>query len=266
MPPSWGANAILHPARRPVTRLPSVKFRNVDFDVGVNLKGWRFRAAGARRGTLVYLHGLSANRGSSAGIAKHFVERGFDVIAYDSRAHGESGGDVCTYGYYEKKDLARVLDTLDGAPVVLFGSSMGAAVALQTAAEDPRVSVVIAVSTISDLRTAAFERAPFFASKGNVEKALLLAEQQGKFRVAEVSPVALAPRMRAAAFLIHGSKDPETPPAHSQRVFQALGGPRKLLIVPGAGHNDAVTNEAWRQIDEWIEAHLAPAKDTAVAR
>jgi len=142
---------------------------------------------------------------------------------------------------------------------------MGAAVALQAAAEDSRVSVVIAVSTFSDLRTAAFERSPFFASKANVESALRLAEQQGKFKVADVSPVAVAPRIRAAAFLIHGEKDPETPPAHSQRVFAAIRSPKQLLITPGAGHNDAVTNEAWRQIDEWIEAHLAPAGE-AVAR
>ena len=43
-------------------------------------------------------------------MADHFLARGFDVVAYDSRAHGESEGDVCTYGFYEKEDLRRVLD------------------------------------------------------------------------------------------------------------------------------------------------------------
>jgi pimeloyl-ACP methyl ester carboxylesterase len=48
------------------------------------------------------------------------------VIAYDSRRHGESGGDVCTYGYYEKEDLRRVIDALERGPVVLMGTSLGA--------------------------------------------------------------------------------------------------------------------------------------------
>lgn len=86
--------------------------------------------------------------------------RGFDVVAYDSRAHGESDGDVCTYGFYEARDLHRVLDTVAPGPVVLFGTSLGAAVALQETAGDPRVTAVVAAETFSDLRTVASERAP----------------------------------------------------------------------------------------------------------
>ena len=90
MPPSWGANALLHPQRRPMRHQPDRPFDAVDFDgAGVKLKGWWFHGA-AHRGTLVYLHGLADNRGTSVGIADHFLARGFDVIAYDSRAHGES--------------------------------------------------------------------------------------------------------------------------------------------------------------------------------
>src|SRR5262249_4568761 len=89
MPPSWGANALLHPQRRPATRQPTRPFDAVEFDgAGVKLKGWWFHAA-APRGTVVFLHGVADNRGSSLGVADHFLARGFDVVAYDSRAHGE---------------------------------------------------------------------------------------------------------------------------------------------------------------------------------
>jgi pimeloyl-ACP methyl ester carboxylesterase len=134
MPPSWGANTLLHPQRRAVTRQPTIPFEAVELDgAGVPLKGWWFHAA-ARRGTVVVLHGTGDNRGAAIGSAEHFVARGFDVVAYDSRAHGESGGDACTYGFYEKQDLQRVLDRVEVKPVVAFGFSMGAAVGLQTAA------------------------------------------------------------------------------------------------------------------------------------
>jgi uncharacterized protein len=256
MPPSWGANALLHPPRRPVTQVPAVKFEKVDLDVGIHLAGWLFRTERSRRGLVVYLHGLGDNRSSGISMAQHFNALGFDLLAYDSRAHGESGGDACTYGFYEKTDLIRVLDKLGGGPVVAFGVSLGAGIALQAAAVDPRIALVVAVAPISDLRTAVRERAPFFASRANIDEAFRIAEREGRFQADEVNPAAAATRIHAPVLVIHGADDRETPPSHSERVYAALAGPKKLLLVPGAGHHDALAAEAWRQVDDWIAGHL----------
>jgi pimeloyl-ACP methyl ester carboxylesterase len=257
MPPSWGANALLHPSRRPMTRHPDRPFDAVDFaGAGVKLKGWWFHAA-APRGTVVFLHGVADNRGSSLGVADHFLARGFDVVAYDSRAHGESEGDVCTYGFYEKQDLHRVLDRVGTRPVVLIGFSMGGAIALQAAADDPRVRAVVAVSSYSDLRTAAAERAPFFASKGNIADAFKLAETEGKFRADDVSPMAAAAHVTSPTLIIHGDHDDETPPAHALRIFAALHEPKRLIMVPGATHQHVLDAAVWRDIDNWVDTALA---------
>jgi pimeloyl-ACP methyl ester carboxylesterase len=157
---SAGAGGLLHPARRRVVGPPPATCQDATLaGDGVSLKGWQCRASTARRGTLVYLHGVADNRTSGTGVVERFVKRGFDVVAYDSRAHGESEGDVCTYGFFEKRDLRRVLDTVGPGPIVLVGTSLGAAVALQEAARDPRVTAVVAAETFSDLRTVAIERA-----------------------------------------------------------------------------------------------------------
>lgn len=254
MPPSWGAAALLHPTRRPIEQQPVGPFERVELKGdGVLLKGWRFRGAGPRKGTVVYLHGVADNRGSSIGIAAHFVQRGFDVIAYDSRAHGESQGDACTYGYYEKRDLGRVLDTVEAGPIVLLGTSLGAAVALQSAALDRRVNGVVAIAAFSDLRTVASERAPFFASKGNISEALRIAEDTAHFKVDEVSPVAAAAQITVPTLIIHGDHDVETPSAHSLRIFAALREPKRLILVPDRGHGDSLTPEVWKNIDSWVE-------------
>jgi pimeloyl-ACP methyl ester carboxylesterase len=269
MPPSWGANALLHPGRRAAPRAPEQPHQDVELrgEGGVALEGWIFRTPSARRrGTVVYLHGLSDNRGSSVWLARHLGERGFDVVAYDSRAHGQSGGEACTYGFYEKRDLARVLDQLSLAgPFFLLGNSMGAAVALQAAAEDGRIAGVVAISTISDLRTAAFERAPFFASRREIEEAFQIAESAGHFKVDEVSPVAAAARIACPVLLIHGEDDRETPPAHSRRVFAALQGDKHMLIVPGAGHGNVLRAEAWKEIDRWLDqvTERLPTEDSS---
>ncbi len=75
------------------------------------------------------------------------MREGFDVVADDSRAHGESAGDACTYGYHEKKDLSRVLHPLGIERAILVGGSLGAAVALQAGPGDPRIAAVVSVAT-----------------------------------------------------------------------------------------------------------------------
>ncbi len=262
MPPSWGAGALLHPGKTIATDISSRQHETLWFSgSGVRLKGWRFKAQEPRRGTVVYLHGAADNRGSSASIAEHLLPRGFDVVAYDSRAHGESEGDACTYGYYEKVDLIRVLDAISGpGPIVLLGTSLGAAVALQTAAEDKRVALVITVATFSDLRTVASERAPFFASKGNIASALRIAEDLARFNVDDVSPALAAAKIEIPVLVIHGQADQETPPAHSVRVYGALRGPKELLLVPHAGHNDSINGNTWTVIDAWLERWLLAGK------
>ncbi len=254
MPPSWGANALLHPPRRPVTVVPQGPHEDVDVEVaaGVHLRGLLFRTERPRRGLVVYLHGVGDNRSSGIGVAAHFNALGFDVLVYDSRAHGESGGAACTYGYHEKRDLARALDQVGGGPVLAFGVSLGAAVALQAAAGDPRIGMVIAVSPFSDLRTVGAERAPFFASRANIDQAFRLAEAEAAFRADEVSPVAAAARIRVPTLLVHGAEDRDTRPAHSERILGALAGPKKLFLVPGAGHNDPLAAAAWHEIDAWV--------------
>lgn len=265
LPPSIGANMLLHPPRHPPPEPPTIPYETVDLPGdGITLRAWIFRTSEKRRGTVIYLHGLGDNRASGFFYARHYGRLGFDVVAYDSRAHGESGGKDCTYGYYEKRDLARVLDKLGpaAAPVAVLGNSMGAAIALQAAGDDARIAAVIAVSPISDLRTAVFERAPFFASRRNIEDGFALAESEAHFRIDDVSPVASAARIRCPVLLLAGQADRETPPAHSERVFHALAGPKRLISVPNAGHHDVLNMHTLIDVDAWLdEALLARGKN-----
>jgi pimeloyl-ACP methyl ester carboxylesterase len=256
--PAAGAAALLHPAHRAVDARPPASCADATFPgEGVVLKGWRCHASGPRRGTLVYLHGIADNRTSAAGIVDRFGAKGFDVVAYDSRAHGDSSGDACTYGFFEKRDLQRVVDTLAPGPVVLFGTSLGAAVAIQEAADDARITALIGAETFSDLRTVAAERAPFFFTAPTIDRAFKVAEREARFVVGDVSPLAAAARITIPVLLIHGAADVDTPAAHSQRVFEALSGPKRLILVPGAGHNQSLRGDVWAEIGQWLDAVIA---------
>ena len=257
--PGAGAGALLHPARRAAveTRPAMCKDAVVTSD-GLRLKGWRCQAAAARRGTVVYLHGIADNRSSAVGAIDRFTRRGFDVAAYDSRANGESDGDTCTYGFFEKEDLHRILDTVGRGPIVLIGASLGGAIALQEAARDSRVTAVVAAETFSDLRTVAVERAPVFFTPGIIERVFRVAEQQGRFSVDAVSPVAAAAEITIPVLLIHGADDTDTPPDHSRRVLAALKGPKRLILVPSARHNQSLTGDVWDEVERWVDDVIGP--------
>jgi uncharacterized protein len=251
-----GAGALLHPARRAVSiATPSSCVDQIFEGLDTKLVGWLCRAEGPRRGTVVYLHGVADSHASAVGVVQRFVPRGFDVVAYDSRAHGRSSGEFCTYGFYEKEDLRRVIDALEPGPVVLVGTSLGAAVALQHAARDRRVAAVVAAESFSDLRTVAAERAPSFFTDSVIARAFEVAERKAGFRVDDVSPVRAAADITVPVMVVHGAVDIETPPAHSARILAALSCPKRLILVPNAGHNRSLRSDVWDEIERWLDDH-----------
>ena len=92
--PAAGAWLLLHgPRRIAVPPAPDGCEATHFQGAGVDLAGWRCNTSARRRGTLIYLHGLSDNRKGVRGLVGRFLARGLDVVAYDGRAHGESTGD-----------------------------------------------------------------------------------------------------------------------------------------------------------------------------
>jgi len=254
--PSIAAGGLLHPVRVALYRTTPQGCADREYTGdGVTLRGWSCAARRQRRGSVVYLHGVADNRSSAVGVIDWFTARGFDVVAYDSRAHGQSDGDVCTYGFYEKQDVKRVIDSLSSGPVILMGHSLGGAVAIQAAAGDERVAGVIAAEAFSDLRTIATERAPRFLPRPVIARTFRMAEERGHFDVASVSPVAAAASLGIPVLLIHGSDDVDTLPEHSKRILAALRGPKQLLLVPHARHNESLNSHSvWGDIERWLSA------------
>ena len=139
---------------------------------------------------------------------------------------------------------------------MLIGHSLGAAVALQHAAQDSRVKVVVAAESFADLRSVATDRAPFVFSRSSINAAIKRAEQDAGFVVDAVSPVEAAKAIRVPTLIIHGENDEATAPEHSRRIHAALPGPKRLIIVPGAGHAQSLRGEVWTEIEQWISAGL----------
>jgi hypothetical protein len=106
--------------------------------------------------TVILLHGYSDAKVGAIGWAPLFHELGYHILAIDHRAHGESGGTVFTGGHYEKHDLSQVIDQLRHQQpaatrqLVLFGISMGSAIAAHTAAMRDDIDGLILESWVGD--------------------------------------------------------------------------------------------------------------------
>jgi hypothetical protein len=130
---------------------------------------------------------------------------------------------------------------------------MGSAVAIQTAAEDPRVVGVVAISSFSSMEEVVRERIPRVVGDGQVRGALREVEQRSGMRVKDANSVAAARHVSVPVLLLHGDLDEFTPLGHTQQIYDALQGEREIVQVPGARHADVLRfDAAWNAILAWL--------------
>lgn len=236
---------------------------------GLKLHAWLIAQREAARGTIIYLHGVGDCKIGGIALARFFYNHGFHVFLYDSRQHGESEGKYCTYGYYEKRDVSTVIDYLESRKDIktgnigIFGTSMGAAVAIQAAAIDSRIRAVVAEASFTDLRTITVDyqrriaKLPWHFLR-NV--ALSRSQKVAGFKAREVSPLNDVKRLTTPILFIHGTKDELISVEYSKLLYEQATGPKDLLLVEGANHNDVweVGGTVYeRKIIDFFERYLS---------
>lgn len=253
----------LHPARLNPERLQHAQemFRRTkasgeDFVVqtrdNVELRGWKVRVAKPNGDWVLLFHGVSDNRTGMLGSADLLLRHGLSVVMMDSRAHGTSGGDMSTYGWKERYDTVSIANELYASEKVrhLFalGVSMGGAIALQSAAVEPRIEGVVAEDPFADLREVSYDYAGLrrwpMLGKTYFLPASVFAmrsmSEAGGFNPDDVSPVKAVAERPFAVLLICGTRDNTIPCRHAERIYAAATGPKELWIVPGAFHASAL--------------------------
>ncbi|HPH95461.1 MAG TPA: alpha/beta hydrolase [Anaerolineaceae bacterium] len=214
---------------------------------GYNLYGQYFPLPGSKK-TAIIAHGITYTIYGSVKYMKLFRNRGFNVLLYDHRNHGRSGGKNTTFGYYEKEDLKSVVDWAlnrlgPGGKVGTHGESMGAAIVLQHAAIDPRLSFVVADCPFSTLegqltyRLGVEYHLPPFPMLNLADFFCWL---QTGMKIKEVSPISAVRQFSTPLLLAHGKDDDYIPPAMSQALYDAkTNGLRQLYLAPNAKHAEA---------------------------
>ncbi len=206
---------------------------------------------GPRRRIAVICHGHTANRYGALKYGDIFYRAGWSVLIYDERYFGESGGEYCTLGQEEAKDLALILAWVRGrfgaeARIALHGESMGAATVLQV------LSYTSPDMIVADCPFADSEELfrQWFRQNLHLPPGLVLslveweAERRCGYRVKEVSPIAALRRAQVPVCLMHGQADTLIPCSHSGELYAACRDPRsELHLFPGADHAQSIVSD-----------------------
>ena len=198
------------------------------------------------RATIIVLHGIGSAKEVYFGFARWLAENGFNVVVYDQRAHGRSGGRYCTFGFYEKKDVSKiitkVLKRYSKLPIGIHGTSLGGAVAIQALAIEKRLSFGIVESTFNTLENVIEEYSHDmlkFRSRWLVRRILTRSAQIAKFSPFDIKPVESCRDIEQPMLVVHGDADEKIPIDFNLDNFDALKTTDKeFFIVKGAGHED----------------------------
>ena len=287
------ADVAVHPYRRPLpidaengARQTAANLYSQLADVAVeagdhaSLRAWFIQPQHGNDQAVILLHGLGDNRMGTAGYAQLLLAHGYSVLMPDARAHGESGGDLATYGIVERDDIRRWFEWLDHAahPTCIYGlgESMGAAQLLQSLAAEPRFCAVVAESSFSTFREIAYDRmgrasTPARGWDGTVlrpvvELALAIVHVRYSVDLADAAPAQAVADTRVPVLLIHGQVDGNIPIRHSW-LIKAGNGSVTLWEVAGADHCGAIA-AAPAQFEQrvifWLQSHQRSRTESLV--
>lgn len=231
---------IFYPATT-IDRTPNdigLSFDNVIFNTsdGLRLHGWFIPHPRAQI-TLLWCHGNAGNISHRLENIRLLHERlPIHIFIFDYRGYGRSEGQVSEEGTYRDAEAARAYlrsrADVDPRKIVLFGRSLGAAVAAELAIRESGLALILETPFVS-IREMARQAFPFLPI--------------GPFLRIRYDVLEKVKRIRIPLLVIHGDRDEIVPFEQGKKVFEAAEEPKEFYTIHGASHNDtyAVGGEAY---------------------
>jgi pimeloyl-ACP methyl ester carboxylesterase len=251
------------------------RFMRHDFDLE-NMRGLRFQCSwfkpypAQRTPCVVYCHANCSGR-YDALEALFVLHRGMSLFCFDFCGSGMSEGEYISLGFYERQDLAAVMefltlksDEVDG--VALWGRSMGAVTAIMYASKDPWVRCIVCDSPFATLRVLINDLVerhggrtarviPNAVVQAIVERIRKRIMKRAAFDIDDLDTVKYARVCRVPALLFYGADDDFVTSRHCEMIRDAFPIPCLQQYTPG-GHNDERDEEIQKVIAAFLHLYL----------
>lgn len=266
------ADQLARPERHPFTNTPALyglKYEDVQFSSTDNipLKGWYIDSPGDR--VILLLHGRNGARdgGVNLMVANELAKRNYDVLMFDFRGHGASGGQYYSLGLLESRDIAGALNFLKTRgvnEVGAIGFSMGGATLLNSAPDLPQIRALVADSAFADANPLIAQGiADATGLPSIINPGFLLAFRilVGTDLTQDVPANAIRKLGDRPLFFIYGTSDDLVPQSQFEMNTRAGKGNPNFQVwrVEGAEHTEIYTQlpQAYAQrVGDFFDAHL----------
>ena len=246
---SLEAAMTFRPSRMAAAQVIPARAENVWFNSadGTRLNGWFFPSQSKPElATLIFFHGNGGNIANVGWMAERFASHGFNVLIFDYRGYGASDGVAANESDLYADGDAAVAFVMNkkgvrSEQIVLYGHSLGTAIVADVASRRTFGAVVLesGFSSASSVATSALPWLPrflHFLGKNRFESARKLSS------------------IKAPILIAHGDPDGTIPTSEAQLLYAAANEPKKLLLVPGAGH--VVFGSAGEQYLDQVEQFM----------
>lgn len=231
---------------RSVSGLPleDVWFQSAD---GIKLFGWYVEAR-ADAAVLLWCHGNAGTIINRLDNLRELYRLGLSIFIFDYRGYGRSQGKPSEDGLYQDAtgayDYLTRVRLIRSERIVVFGRSLGAAVATDLVSHKPAAGLILESSFPSIAAVAQHHY-------GGIPVHWLLGAE---FRLTD-----RLPQLSLPTLVIHGERDDIIPIGFGRQVFEAVKSPKWWYAIPGADHNNTYHVGGapyFRQITEFVQRAL----------
>lgn len=236
--PLTGCNGVFYqPSRRTFYHPQSMGLAYTDLFVetraGRSINLWHFPAAGRARGIVLQFHGNAENMTSHYTSLHWLTQHGFELVSFDYPGYGRSSGEATARSVHDDSlEVTEALSALAhrrGLPLILYGQSLGGAVALRTFADlakPQRVAVVVIESGFYSYQTIAMQKVAPACLPGLdfVLVHLLVSDRFG-------TDAGLAMPGRTRLIVLGSRQDPVVPFENGRMIFERSSAEKVVIEV-----------------------------------
>ena len=226
----------------------SKKEINIQSNDKLQLFASEFKLSNESNKWVILIHGYTSEQSSIYDIARHYSDKGYNVLTPDLRAHGLSEGKYVGMGWLDRNDLLLwinyLLKNYRNSEIILHGVSMGAATVMMASGENLPTNVKLIVedcgyTSVWDIFSFELKLRFNLSTFPVLNAASFITSVRAGYNYKEASSIDQIKKSVTPILFIHGNADEFVPVNMAYKLYDNANINKELIIVDGAGHAES---------------------------